>query len=344
MRPNAHAQHLHSSVLVADAPTRLDFGGGWTDVPPYPEELGGFVCNLAIERRATVRLSAVAPGDEVEHPALVAAACREATVDGVRVELTSDYPVGAGLGGSSAAGVALAAALATWRGQSLSAGELAEWSRHVEVTGLQMAGGFQDHYAAAFGGALALAFENERRVRQLAISAETINALESRLLLLYTGESRISGDTISAVLNAYKDRSAPVLSALESMKELAVDMATALEDGAINTLGALIGEHWLHQRSLHPKITTERIDAIAAAAYKAGALGMKALGASGGGCVIVVAPEGGAERIANVVSPFAELMPWRVAESGVRVRAHDRNMSSDISRDTLPLSFEGRDG
>ena len=40
-------------TLVARAPTRIDFGGGWTDVPPYPEEEGGCVCNVAITRYAT---------------------------------------------------------------------------------------------------------------------------------------------------------------------------------------------------------------------------------------------------------------------------------------------------
>ena len=41
-------------TLVVRAPTRIDFGGGWTDVPPYDEEQGGCVCNLAITRHATV--------------------------------------------------------------------------------------------------------------------------------------------------------------------------------------------------------------------------------------------------------------------------------------------------
>ena len=190
-----------------------------------------------------------------------------------------------------------------------------------------MAGGFQDHYAAAFGGALALAFGRETHVRQLAIPATAVASLETQLLLLYTGESRISGATITAVLDAYKRRSAPVLFALQRMKELAVDMAGALELGDINTLGALVGEHWTHQRALHPKITTDRIDAIADVAYAAGATGLKALGASGGGCVIVFAPENSADRIANAVAPFAKLLPWRIAHSGVRVR------------DDLPLPF-----
>src|SRR4029453_19175651 len=44
------------TTLVARAPTRLAFGGGGADVPPYSEEEGGFVCNIAITRYATVRV------------------------------------------------------------------------------------------------------------------------------------------------------------------------------------------------------------------------------------------------------------------------------------------------
>ena len=39
------------------APARLDFGGGWTDVPPYCEREGGFVCNVAVTRYAAVHLA-----------------------------------------------------------------------------------------------------------------------------------------------------------------------------------------------------------------------------------------------------------------------------------------------
>src|SRR4051812_36293957 len=39
-------------TVTARAPTRIDFGGGWTDVPPYCDREGGFVCNIAITRYA----------------------------------------------------------------------------------------------------------------------------------------------------------------------------------------------------------------------------------------------------------------------------------------------------
>lgn len=132
--------------LVARAPTRIDFGGGWTDVPPYPAEHEGFVCNVAITRYAT---ATVTKGTDDRAVPLVTAALRRAALADVRVDLQSDFPVGAGLGGSSAAGVTLAGALAAWRGAPLSRVELAERSCTTERSDLGIAGGSQDHYAAA---------------------------------------------------------------------------------------------------------------------------------------------------------------------------------------------------
>ena len=94
-------------AIVARAPTRLDFGGGWTDVPPYTEREGGAVCSVAITRYATAtaaldehaarRAGAAAPADDP----LTAAALRRSGIPGAVAHVTADFPAGAGLGGSS---------------------------------------------------------------------------------------------------------------------------------------------------------------------------------------------------------------------------------------------------
>ena len=312
-------------MFAASAPSRLDFGGGWTDVPPYPGERGGFVCNLAIDRRARVTLE---PGSaETNRLPLVTAALRRAGYEG-RVTITSDFPIGAGLGGSSAAGVALAAALAAaiaaTQEQQPHPAWLAEWSRALEVDELGIAGGRQDHYAAAFGGALGLTFGDRVSgdavsVEQIPLSAAAHAALEARITLVYTGESRLSGETITAVLEAYRDRSPRVVEALDRMAVLARGMRSALHASDVTTLAALVDEHWIHQRALHPRITTERIDVLERAARAAGAQGLKALGASGGGCVMIVSDADDVARVAEAVSPFGEVLPWRIAARGVEV-------------------------
>ena len=303
----------------ASAPTRLDFGGGWTDVPPYPEDRGGFVCNIAINRRARVHVELGASDAGPTTDRLIRAACAHAALTNARVSLDSDFPIGAGLGGSSAAGVALAAALHAAQNLPFTPSTLAEWSRAVEVDEMKIAGGRQDHYAAAFGGALALTFDEKTRVECIALPAHAQHALERRCLLAYTGESRISATTITAVLDAYRDRVPRVVEALARMKSLAVDMAQALRSGDIDALSSLVDEHWHEQRSLHPAITTARIDTIEGAARRAGADGLKALGASGGGCVIIFAPDDRVEAVTRAIAPMAELLAWRLDAAGVDV-------------------------
>jgi D-glycero-alpha-D-manno-heptose-7-phosphate kinase len=323
-------------VLTARAPTRIDFGGGWTDVPPYPVTDGGFVCNIAITRYATVRIrtrragdptGAVEGRDATADSALAAAALRRARLSDAALRLASDFPVGAGLGGSSAAGVAAVGALAAWRmGDASTAAfdadrraALAEESRAIEIEDLGVAGGRQDHYAAAFGGALALRFGTGVEVERIDLSPALVEAIERRCIVAYTGQSRISGTTITGVIDAYTAREPRVTAALARMKALAELMADALRRSSLDDLGRLVEEHWVHQRALHPGIATPRIDAIVERARAAGALGTKALGASGGGCVLVVAPEGGTVRVREAIGDLVDPLSYAVDHAGVRV-------------------------
>ena len=314
-----------SDIIVTRAPTRIDFGGGWTDVPPYSDEMGGFVCNLAISRYATVTLTrgdaseAHAPSVSAVDRAIVEAACRRLGVRDAAISVYNDFPIGAGLGGSSAAGVATVAALKTVRGETLDCAAMAELSRDIENADVGIAGGRQDHYAAAFGGALGLRFGGpEVTVEAIALDDEARREIERRCIIVYTGQSRISGDTINAVISAYRERVPRVLDALSHMREGAQAMARALAAGALDELAALVGEQWVYQRSLHPAIPTARIDEIIARASGAGAAGAKALGASGGGCVLVIAK---ADRVAEVraaVAPLGELLSFSVDREGAK--------------------------
>jgi D-glycero-alpha-D-manno-heptose-7-phosphate kinase len=314
-------------AIVARAPTRLDFGGGWTDVPPYTEREGGAVCSLAITRYATAtaaldehvarRVGVGAPADD----ALTAAALRRAGIPGAVAHVTADFPAGAGLGGSSACGVALAGALAMLRGVHLAPDELAALSRATEVEDLGVAGGYQDHYAAAYGGALLLGFAECASVELLSLPGTSADDLVRRTVLLYTGESRLSGSTIAAVRDAYLAGESRTVAALARIKALAGEMASALRAGDVDALGLLVGEHWVHQRALHPSITTPRIDEIVERAARAGALGVKALGASGGGCVLAIAAEGREDDLARTIVPLGQRLEFGIDWDGFQIVA-----------------------
>jgi D-glycero-alpha-D-manno-heptose-7-phosphate kinase len=274
------------------------------------------VCNIAIARYAvaTARVSARAP--ESANP-LVNAALRHAGRSDVVISLSSDFPVGAGLGGSSSALAAVHGALARLAGEDWNRPAIAEEGRAVEVNELGVAGGRQDHYAATHGGALGLTFGEGVRVRRLRLAPGTIAAFERRGLLLYTGESRVSGATITSVMDAYRDRDGTVRAALQRMKELAREMADTLEVGDLDALGAQLAEHWLCQRSLDPAIPTAQIDEVVMRAHAAGAVGWKAMGASGGGCVFVLATEDTVEAVRAAIQPLGEPVPFSVDTVGL---------------------------
>lgn len=328
--------------VAARAPVRVDFGGGWTDVPPYTTEQGGCVCNLAIALYARATLRPRSHGVRIEADGVVresasvreltstgecalgAAALRRAGLDSVALVQESEFPMGAGLGGSSAAGVAVAAAIAAWRGEPVERGTLADRSHAVETEELGIAGGSQDHYAAAYGGALAIRYAGtSTAVTRIPLSDALVAALERQCIVAFTGASRISGSTITAVIDAYRGRVPRVVAALARMRALAESMAAALAAERVDELGSLVAEHWEHQRALHERISTPEIERLLDAARASGAHGGKALGASGGGCVVIVAPENRADDVRARVAPLARLLEFTVDRQGAQVTNHD---------------------
>jgi D-glycero-alpha-D-manno-heptose-7-phosphate kinase len=312
-----------ATTIVTRAPTRIDFGGGWTDVPPYSDEVGGFVCNVAIARYATVSLSH-GDADIGAHDgtngdrAIIAAAARRFRMNDARVTVTSDFPIGAGLGGSSAVGVATVAAFAALRGQKMNPSTIAELSRDIEIGDVGIPGGRQDHYAAAYGGALGLRFSAAGvDVRSIPLSEKLRSEIERRCIIIYTGQSRVSGETITAVMRAYAEREPRVVNSLTRMREIAEEMANTLSRGAFDTLAQLVTEQWMHQRALHPTIPTPLIDDIIARARGAGSIGAKALGASGGGCVLLLSRDDRVDAVRKSIESLGEVLPFTIAQDGV---------------------------
>ena len=308
------------SRISARAPVRVDFGGGWTDVPPYPEEQGGFVTSVAIARYATASIVRDAPpSDPAAESEMVRAVRRRLPALSASIALNSDVPVGSGLGGSSALSVALLAAMAAIDDERVDRRALAERSRHFEVDELGISGGWQDHYSAALGGALAMRFAQTNLVTSIPLAPHTIVALEGALLLYYTGASRLSATTIDGVRARYQQHDQGTRAALATMRRLAEAMARSLEAGDIPTLGALVGEHWLHQQTLHSGVSTPQLDRMIDLATREGAFGAKALGASGGGCLIIIAPPDRHDALQAALDPLGMRLPVRIDQLGCQV-------------------------
>jgi D-glycero-alpha-D-manno-heptose-7-phosphate kinase len=59
------------------------------------------------------------------------------------------------------------------------------------------------------------------------------------------------------------------------------------------------------------------IDEIIAKAAEAGAIGSKALGASGGGCVLVIAKRDRVDAVRNAIAPLGEMLSYSIDQTGV---------------------------
>jgi D-glycero-alpha-D-manno-heptose-7-phosphate kinase len=288
----------------AAAPVRLDFAGGWTDVPPYSVREGGVVVSAAIQLYAHAevrpggsryRLVAQDLGEEIEVadasmiPArgslpLLAAGLRMLPAGPCTLTTRSDAPSGSGLGSSGALDVALVAALSHAMGQLPDRRRIADLACHLEAVEAGIPGGRQDQFAAAFGGFLRLEFRDPAvSVEQLALDADVAAELERRMLLCYTGASRFSGTTIDRVMRAYERGDPAIAGALHGLRTAAERMPEALRAGDLARIGALLSENWRHQQALDPAMCTPLMSRLEQGMGEAGALGGKAAGSGAGG-------------------------------------------------------------
>jgi len=296
-------------TIRSRAPLRISFGGGGTDVPPYPEERGGAVLSSTIGKYAFCTLierlddsinvrsldyDIVARYNidgELKYDGkldLVKAAIQTMKVEsGFDLFLHSDAPPGSGLGTSSALVVAIVGAFRQWLKLPLTAYDIAELAYHIERDEAGIKGGRQDQYAATFGGFNFIEFLGKTTiVNPLRIDWNTINELEYRLMLCYTGGTRLSAGILDDQVARYAERNEDVLKAFEETKQLAFDMKNALLLGKLNEFGTLMHQAWNCKKRLSSKITDSRIDELYLLARKNGAIGGKLLGAGGGGYLL----------------------------------------------------------
>jgi D-glycero-alpha-D-manno-heptose-7-phosphate kinase len=329
-------------TLHARAPLRIDFAGGWSDVPAFAGIERGCVVNAAIDRFAHVevllgagriRLHALDLDEHVTMPSS-GAISYDGTLDlhkaalnmlpvtgGIEILTRSDAPGGSGLGASGALDVALLAVLARARDERYAPEELAELGFHLETQELGLVGGRQDQYAAALGGWHRMDFgADAASVQPIVADRDVMRDLASHAVLVYTGHSHFSSVTHEAVWSAYRSGDETIGTALRNMRALAAAAADALEAADWQQLAQVVDENWVQQQHLDWSIATERTRAIERAVRDAGAWGLKATGAGAGGCLVVVCPASSREQVRRAAAAAGGTpLEFGFASSGVAV-------------------------
>jgi len=333
--------------IEAVAPLRISFVGGGTDFPHWYDEHGGAVVSATIDHvvrvRITPREDRVVEVRSLDLDQLVAyhldegpvydggldlvkAAITDAGIDvGISVEIRSEAPPGSGLGGSSALVTAVVAGLAMLGGRSLEAGSLARTAYRIERDDLGISGGWQDQYAAAYGGCNLIEFSHTGvRVEPVA-DAVRLERLAAGLLLCYTGRVRRNVGLIDRQIALHRAGREETLLGMKRLQEMAYAMREAIERTDLPGLGALLHEAFVAKKQMNPHIAEHTpIETMLEAARSAGAYGGKVCGAGGGGYLLLAAPPERHARIrAELEGLEGQFAPFGFAPSGVRARRGD---------------------
>ena len=320
-------------VIRGRAPLRVSFGGGGTDVEPFCVNQGGAIIGSTINKYA---YCSIVPRDDEEiivHSLdfdmtvkyntrenyvydgkldLVKAALKGMDIrQGCEVYLQCDAPPGSGLGTSSTVMVAMLAAMARWKGVEMDAYRLADLAYEVEREDLKIAGGYQDQYAATFGGFNFIEFHGRNNVvvNPLRIMKDIIHELQYNLLLCYTGNIHISANIIKDQVQNYEKKDG--FEAMCEVKALAYAMKDELLKGNLHSFGKLLNYGWESKKRMSSKITNPQVDALYNEAMAAGALGGKLLGAGGGGYLLMYCPYNLRHKVAaRLEAAGGQLTDW----------------------------------
>ncbi|MFQ5989081.1 MAG: hypothetical protein ACE5K9_04110 [Candidatus Methylomirabilales bacterium] len=333
-------------MLIAVAPTRIDFAGGTLDIPPlYLFHQPALTINVAIDLCATVtvqekkgrgiRLLARdqdkqafwSSSREIEWHQdrfleLVARHLRSfAPLSGMKVTTDCQAPAGAGTGGSSALAVATTAALARLGKQRLARPELIEYARSVETQTIRVPTGYQDYYAAVYGGASVLEFGLTGIVRRPVATGDFLKTLERHLLLVYTGKPRFSGANNWQLFKGHISGDRKIFRFFERLKSTAVAMRDAFLCRDLGSIAEVLNEDWAIRKAMLPSMSTPLIDTLIQKSRDAGALGARVCGAGGGGCVAFLADPAAHQRLKEIVAAHrAQVLPCRIHRRGLTVR------------------------
>jgi D-glycero-alpha-D-manno-heptose-7-phosphate kinase len=209
--------------------------------------------------------------------------------------------------------------LFAYQGRAASPEELARLSCDVEIDLCGQPIGKQDQYAAAFGDLRMYRFHPDGAVsvEPLICKRQTMDTLQSNLMMFYTGIARNAGDILEQQTQALTlDRNTQ--SKMHRMVQHAEMVRRALEAGDPDGVGEILHESWMLKRTLTGGISSGEIDGWYQRARKAGALGGKILGAGGGGFLLMYVPQ---ERQPAVGDALHELrrIPFRFEREGSKI-------------------------
>lgn len=334
---------LDGVKICARAPVRIDPAGGGTDAPPYSVEYGGCVVNFAVARYSYAQLQWLKPGEGAHAFSLdlkqggwapkLTALRLDGKLDFIKgfakrlleghddflLVTQSDVPVRTGLGGSGAMGAAISAACLKAVGRSMPQVELALLANEIERTDLGLAGGNQDSFGSAVGGAKKIVLHKGggATCHRLKLPPDLVRCLERDMLLIYTGGIHLSATIHEDIKRSYAMPNSPTIAAMDGLKDAAIAMADALEASDLDRFAAALNASRRHHYALHDSCDSDTLRAFFAKLDRF-ILGGKTCGAGGGGFIVVLARPGHRQDCLEIAQQLGgDVWPFKMDDEGV---------------------------
>ena len=302
-------------IIRSKAPLRLGLAGGGSDVSPYSDMFGGLILNATINLYAYTTIEETDDGKitiqsydsdyfeifpltnnlPIDDKAPLIKGTYNRIVKDFNIPLKSfkittynDAPAGSGLGTSSTMVVSILKAFVEWYALPLGDYEIARLAYEIERKDLNLSGGKQDQYAAAFGGFNYMEFlpQDVVIVNPLKVKRWILDELEASMVLYFTGRSRSSAQIIDEQKKNTEKGNSRSVDAMHRIKQGAVDMKLAVLKGDMDAFCKALGRNWEDKKQMANAITNPIIEKAFDVAMAAGAKAGKVSGAGGGGFIM----------------------------------------------------------
>jgi len=288
-------------MIVSKTPFRIPICGGGTDLNFYWKKRGALLISatfnqyyyVMVKKRELDKKILVQTtnsffstnADNVKHFIIKAILKYFRINNSFHIVCASTLPTQSGIGSSSSLIIGLVHAISYFLKKKISSKKLGDKAFFIERKLLGLIGGFQDQYAAAYGGftKMKMTKKGKLTISKIKIEKKKITKLENHLCLIYTKGIRNSGKIIK---DQKKEKN---LGYYDKIKSLVKPIEQSIKDGKYRELGRLFNIHWKLKQNLSKNISNKKIDKMYGKLINnKNFIGGKIMGAGGGGFLLMV--------------------------------------------------------
>ena len=329
-------------MIITKTPLRITFTGGGSDMPSFFEKHDGHCINATIDKYVYVLVKKRSDNKiylkysenevvdtntifEIQHDFIRETLIYLGVDYGLEIINWADIPTkGSGLGSSGSFLVGLLNAIHTLEGNHVSKEKLAQQASHIEMVLCGKPIGYQDQYAAAYGGLNELKFTADNghniKVVPLIKNQDDLNSISQDLLLFYTGITRESSSVLSDQNKNLMNKE-DTINAMKENVDLSKWLAEHLRNKEYEYIGHALRMNWYLKLKFSNKVANEDIVKMYDKGREGGASGGKIIGAGGGGFMMFYVERTKQQSTEGMVSELGnyKIMNFNIDHYGSRV-------------------------